>query len=226
LTSSFSGDGAFGLLFLASSALPTGSFAWSQGLEAAATAGLFSGPKDLENYLNDVLMGSLAYFDLPLLNRAFLAATRKDEAALLDYSLWILAGRETRELFQAEKDMGRALGRLIKSLGPPAFWGGEDLGYLAALALLAATFFPELKPQDLAKAFAYGFLENQLAAASRLSLVSQTEARRIILALKDTVFDAVQKALSLPLAAIGSQLINLAIFSSRHETQEARLFRS
>ncbi|MDR1872959.1 MAG: urease accessory protein UreF [Deltaproteobacteria bacterium] len=214
------------LLFLASPALPTGAFAWSNGLEALAAAKLVTNPRELTESLEVNLAGGLATFDLPLLRKAYAAAQREDEKELMAVNNWVLAGRETREFLLAERVMGRAVSRLIKSLGPPAFWGGGDLGYVAAYALLGTVINKNLEFNDLGRAYVYGFLENQLAAATRVTLLGQTDSRKIILALGPKVEAALARAARLEDGAIGSTLMGLAICGSNHETLATRLFRS
>jgi urease accessory protein len=185
-----------------------------------------TGPEDLAQYLKEALLGSLARFDLPLLYRCFEAARGQDESALISYGSWVLAGRETQELFQAEMEMGRALGRLIQSLGAPGFWSGTDLGYVATFALLASLTAPNLTLERLGLIYAHAFLENQLAAASRVTRLGQTAGRLIILSLGETVARAVKEARDIPNEEIGSRLWGLALLSSWHETMGSRLFRS
>jgi urease accessory protein len=184
------------------------------------------GPAELKTYLEDLLMGSLASFDLPLLYRSFAAAKREDGPALIAYGQWVLAGRETKELYQAEVEMGRALGRLIQSLGAPTFWAGTDLGYVASWGLLAAMVATNLTPRRLGRVYVHGFLENQLAAASRVVRLGQTAARQILLALASVAEEATRVAEGLKDDEIGARLLGLAIMSSWHETQNSRLFRS
>jgi urease accessory protein len=180
----------------------------------------------LRAYLADLLAGSLATFDLPLLYRAQAAARSQNGPKLLEISQLALAGRETRELWRAEVEMGRALTRLIEALGTPEFWAGAELGLVAAYALLATLVAPNVAARELGLAYAYSFLENQLAAASRLIPLGQTAARRILLSLGPELAQAAQAAESLRDEEIGSPLFGLAIYGSRHESQAARLFRS
>ncbi|MDR1085621.1 MAG: urease accessory protein UreF [Deltaproteobacteria bacterium] len=214
------------LHFLASSALPAGSFAWSQGLESAAEARAVTGPEDLLAYLADVVTGGLAVFDLPLLYRAHRAAAGRELTELRLINDLALAGRETYETYQAETEMGRALGRLIDSLGRPGFCRDEELGLLAAYALLASVLADGLEEADLGLAYAVSFLENQLAAASRLIPLGQTGARKIMISLSPVVSEAVTAAETLSDEEIGSKLFGLAILCSGHEYQFSRLFRS
>jgi urease accessory protein len=222
----FLGQRLNSLLFLASPSLPTGAFAWSSGLEAAAAYQTVTGSDDLTEHLEALLAGTLATFDLPLMRLAYAAVQKADEKGLRAVNLEVLAGRETKELLLGERAMGRAVGRLIKSLGPPPFWNQEDLGFIVSYALLGYVIDPHLTFKDLARAYVYGFLENQLAAASRVIPLGQTSGRKIILALNPKIDQALLTAETLPIDLIGSKLLGLAIFSSNHETLETRLFRS
>jgi urease accessory protein len=216
----------FGLHFLASSFLPSGTFAWSQGLEAAAAAGAVADGESLWAYLTDYVSGALCSFDLPLLLRFQEAVNDRDSQKLDYYNQMALAGRETQELYAAETEMGRALGRLIKSLGTPDFCPANDLGFLASYAVLASLVCHDLSFPELAGAFMYSFLENQLAAASRLIPLGQTQGRQIMLKLSGLTIKAVSLAETIGDDEIGTKLLGLTIFSCQHQRQFSRLFRS
>ena len=57
------------LLQLSSAALPVGAFAYSQGLEWAVEAGWIVDKATTKQWLNELLLGTFAYQDVPLLKR-------------------------------------------------------------------------------------------------------------------------------------------------------------
>ena len=57
---------------------------------------------------------------IPLLLRQYDALERDDEGALFSWNDWLLANRETAELYLEDSQQGGALLRLLKSLAVPA----------------------------------------------------------------------------------------------------------
>ena len=105
--------GLTALLYLAGQSLPVGGFAWSQGLAAAVERGHAGTAEGVRRWLWGVLRLGLARNDLPLLLRMHTAASSADADALARWNALMLAGRESRELWQEEIQMGRALRRIL-----------------------------------------------------------------------------------------------------------------
>ncbi|GAB7081837.1 urease accessory protein UreF [Megalodesulfovibrio paquesii] len=78
----------------------------------------------------------------------------------------------------------------------------------------------------VALAYAWSWLENQLAAAGKALPLGQTAAQRILIALSDPLYRTVEGAGNVPDDELGAALPGLALASSLHETQHSRLFRS
>ena len=103
------------LLQLASPALPVGGFSYSQGLEAAAEAGLVRDRASALNWIGDLLEYSLGRMEAPILLRS-IAAWRSDNfAAVKHWNDLFLAGRETAELRAETVQMGYLAGAAIES---------------------------------------------------------------------------------------------------------------
>jgi urease accessory protein len=109
--------GRLRLLQLTSPALPIGGFTYSQGLESAVEAGWVVDADALEDWLAGLIEDGLAHFDLPILLRLYRACAETDPAALGRWSQTLLAGRETRELRDEERNRARALTALLGDLG-------------------------------------------------------------------------------------------------------------
>ena len=101
------------LMHLVSPSLPTGAFAYSQGLEWAIEAGWIQNGDDLREWLTGLLHQSMEYVDIPLLKRMVEACKLQDEKALADWCSLLLACRETHELRMEEIDRGRAMVRFV-----------------------------------------------------------------------------------------------------------------
>ncbi|MBK1719874.1 urease accessory protein UreF [Thiocystis violacea] len=215
------------LLHLASPSLPTGAFAYSQGIEWAVERGWLRTAADLEAWLCDQLRTTQSSLDLPILARMHGAARQGDEAALADWTVRLLASRETQELRAEESNRGRALADLLVSLEVPGAAGRKPL-----LARAQATGFAYaaahwgIEPAPTLIGYAWGWLENLVLAAIKIIPLGQTQGHQTLSRLIEVVPEAVERALALEDDAIGASSPALAIASSRHETQYTRLFRS
>src|SRR5262245_59485579 len=97
------------LLQLSGSLRPIGAFAYSQGLEQAVERGWVTDEAAVGEWLLGVGGHALARLDLPLLLRAHAAWRRGALAEALGIVERVLANREARELWEQERDLGRAL---------------------------------------------------------------------------------------------------------------------
>src|SRR5258707_13120274 len=96
------------LLQLASSALPIGAFAYSQGLEYAVLAEWVLDEGSALDWIRGILEQSLARLDLPLLAR-LCAAWRADDAALaVPLSRLFLPCAESLELLLEDPHRGQS----------------------------------------------------------------------------------------------------------------------
>mgnify|MGYP000091277739 CR=1 FL=1 len=87
-------------------------------------------------------------------------------------------------------------------------------------------FSPFLSLTNHCPAFAWAWLENQLAVACKALPLGHTAGQRVIDQLRPALVDAVNQALSLDDDELGPVLPGLALASALHETQYSRLFRS
>jgi len=225
-----SSDGAaplLRLLQLVSPSLPIGGYTYSQGIEWAVESGWIRGLPDLESWLADLLLGTLARVDLPLLLRLQAAARAGDPAALRDWTDQLLASRETAELRSEELNRGRALADLLVALGLPgaADWRHQLARSQAASYAFAAAAW-RIAPEVAATGYAWSWLEGLVLAAVRIVPLGQTQGQQALLRLADEIPGALERAQSLDDDAIGASSPALAIASSRHEIQYTRLFRS
>ena len=107
------------LMHLVSPSLPTGAFAYSQGLEWAMEAGWIGDGQGLKEWLADLLAHSMVYVDIPILKRMVSACGAHNEIELALWCSRLLACRETRELRLEETDRGVAMTRLLQGLHVP-----------------------------------------------------------------------------------------------------------
>lgn len=149
---------------------------------------------------------------------------------LANADAWYLASRETAELRQETEQMGWSLASLCASLE----WG--DHAQRAALITLKPVSLPTVFafaanahgadiPATLT-AYAFNWIENQVAAALKAVPLGQLAGQRILFGLHDQIAAAATRAAMLPPEALSTFSPLLGILSARHESQYSRLFRS
>ena len=215
----------FRLLQLSSVSLPVGGFAFSQGMEYAIDAGWVKNYAQTKAWLEDQLEHSVAWVDLPLLRLAKDAAEHHDLVALMTLNDLALACRETKELRLNDTAMGEALARLLRSQGVDVpFAVAEPVSFVVLFAVAAAHW--NINTPDTLKGFVWAWLENQVAAATKLVPLGQTQAQTLLGELQPALCETINDSLAVDQDEVGAALPMLAIASARHETQYSRLFRS
>ncbi|WP_369063001.1 urease accessory protein UreF [Burkholderia gladioli] len=218
------------LLHLASPALPIGAFSYSQGFEAALDAELIRDADSARDWIASGLADVLALGELPLVAHQLERWRRHDTEALLEANAEFIASRESAELRRETEQMGWSLAQLCGSLE----WG--EAARRAALAAMRPIALPtayafaaaahDAAPDATLTAYAFGWVENQAAAALKAVPLGQLAGQKILVSLRGTIAAAVRRALATPPEAINTFAPLLGILSARHETQYSRLFRS
>ncbi|MCX2982270.1 urease accessory protein UreF [Halieaceae bacterium IMCC14734] len=211
------------LLQLSSVALPVGGYAFSQGLENAVEQGWLQDREATHDWLLDQLNYSLARVDLPLLLRLQRAQEERDISAVQYWNDYLLACRETAELRLTDTAMGEALVRLLNQLElpqPPL----QTPVFAAGFAIACDAW--SISPRAACHGYAWAWLENQVAAATKLVPLGQSAAQILLGQLSEQLPAAVDAAMVLEDRDIGASLPGLALASVWHETQYSRLFRS
>ena len=219
-------DGALlRLLQLSSAALPVGGYSFSQGLEYAIDDAWLSDQLAVKNWLSLQLSESLACVDLPLLYRQMSATKQQDMSAMVYWNDYALACRETAELRLTDTAMGRALIRLMEKLELPIVMPTlNEVSFVTAFALAAEHWGIEVRAAS--HGYCWSWLENQVAAATKLVPLGQTSAQQLLGELMEDIPQAVEHAAAVVDEHIGASLPALAMASASHETQYSRLFRS
>ena len=228
------------LLHLASPQLPVGGFSYSQGLEAAIAHGLVTDEASARTWIAQVLELGFARCEGPLWLLQWQAWQAHDMRALRAWNTWFLASRDSSEARAETLQMGWSLQRLLLAVE----WGGasfaptraalaalpdpeEGVAYPTAFACACAAI--EAAPAHALAAYAFAWLENQVAAAIKAVPLGQVAGQRILLALHPLLDRAVAEA-GARAAHSPPQLDTLApqwsVLQARHETQYSRLFRS
>jgi urease accessory protein len=215
------------LLQLASPALPVGAYSYSQGLEAAAEAGLIHDAATAARWVGDVLALSVLGMEAPILLRLVAAWETNDDGAVRRWNDELIASRETAELRAETLQMGYSLRRLLCELGvegAPRLEGFEELAYPAAFAFAVHAW--RIDAREALAAYLFSWIENQVLAAVKIVPLGQTEGQRMLLELAQRIAPAVESAAALGDEDLSNLAPGLALLSARHETQYSRIFRS
>jgi urease accessory protein len=217
------------LMQLSSASLPVGGYSFSQGLEYAIDSNWVSSKQHVQDWVCLIMHESLAKVDLPILFRLLNALENKNSQQFYYWNAAVLACRETDELLLTETAMGDALSRLLANLaiGMPVYPDDmvvEKISFIAGFAVAAHHW--SIYPDKTAIGYIWSWLENQVAAATKLVPLGQTEAQQLLINLGEETTKTIEIASQCEDLDIGSSLPGLVMASSWHETQYSRLFRS
>lgn len=224
------------LLQLCSVNMPVGAYTFSQGLETAVDQGWLTDDQETCDWLEQLLARSIALCDLPVLRRQLSALDAEDMSGYMYWNAFILACRETSEFRLTDTATGKALMRVLTNLDVDDFGKGieipertldgkkQDFSFVSAFALAAHHW--GIAEEDACLGYAWAWLENQIAAATKLVPLGQTQAQQLLQRLQPPIAEAVERSQRCEDFEIGSSMPALAIASSWHEHQYSRLFRS
>jgi len=218
------------LLQLCSANLPVGGFSFSQGLEYAVEMGWLVSAETTASWININLAESIAQTDLAILKRLFIALNNNDIAEFSTWNTHLVACRESHELLLADLAMGKALIRLIKQLDSidtmpyQVIMDIQEISFVSAFALCAYVF--KLDLMSAQSGYCWTYIDNQVAAATKLVPLGQTQAQNLLYELTKHTQEIIEKSNNIADEEIGTSLPHLAMASAWHETQYSRLFRS
>lgn len=161
------------LLHLADSALPTGSFAYSYGLESSLTFGLVNTETEFRAYLYSFLQQAVG-FELPFITSAATATGDDLPTLLTEYDAQLL----TPALYRASLTQGKNWLKLLTTFYPKA--GLAELGRALARQGLPLHFVPlfglslgrvSFALADIQATYLHLALRDQLSAAIRLGFI-------------------------------------------------------
>jgi len=214
------------LMQLVSPALPVGAYAYSQGLEYAVESAWLKPEGRLSDWISGLLKHSLGRLDLPVLLRCYQAWLSDDTSAVNYWNSFVAASRETKELLLEDEQMGGALQRLLQTLNVSGaeLHFDEPTSFVTQFALAGQRW--QIPIADLMQGLAWSWLENQVAAATKIVPLGQSQAQQLLVELMAQIPPVCEQAEKIEDDDIGIGLPALAMASSLHERQYSRLFRS
>jgi urease accessory protein len=207
--------------------MPIGAFAYSHGLEAAVELGFIDDAEGAANWIEGLLRHSLSTWEIPLLSRLYRGFRERDTDAILHWNERLWASRSSAELAEESRQLGVALARISSQLGiaeASAWWTDPKVTHEVVFALACARW--EISVEVGARAYAFGWCEMLVAAATKLVPLGTTDSQRILARLGSAIGPAADRGLSLADDDMTSFAPAHAIVSALHETQYTRLFRS
>ncbi len=215
------------LLRLISSQLPVGAFAYSRGLEFAASTGLVTARiESVSSWIFGTLEHSFAQLDGALFLRLVDALNSGATQEFLRFDNLLSASRESREFLLEDRRMAEALVELSGELH------GQRAGALACecktfpAAFALAVHNMEVPAETGLRGLMWSYCEAQVSAAIRLGLIGQVDGQRILMNAPQTIESCLRCAVEASDDDIGNVSFMQAIGSAMHETQYSRLFRS
>ena len=218
------------ILQLCSANLPVGGFSFSQGLEFAIEEQWIHDDQSTQQWISCNLLQGIAHTDLAIIKQLYGALIENDLALFSEHNQLLIACRESAELRLADVAMGKALVRLINQLDAvnsddfSEYLALKEISFVSAFALIA--YLCQLDLLEAQSGFCWTYIDNQVAAATKLVPLGQTQSQNMLFALSEQAESAISIANDLALEEIGASLPRLAMASAWHETQYTRLFRS
>jgi urease accessory protein len=171
------------LLHLCDSLFPIGGFGYSDGLEAATSAGVVETPADLQAWLDVCLDEVVGRMDGPAALRAWSAFERRQWPALCELDDEVTAMRPSSAPRRSSRAMGLRLVTTWNALYPDRRLAlvldlarRQRLGPTLPIAFGCACASAGVGMRDAGAAFAYTRLASTTSAALRLMRIGQTDA--------------------------------------------------
>jgi urease accessory protein len=196
-------------------------------LEFAISTGWVHDTSTASDWIQGLLKNSLINLDLPVLQKLYEAWQESDTDRVRYWNNFLSANRDAFELQEEDRQLGKALARLLVDLGleeAKPFLNPPHGGFLTLYVLAAVRW--NISLNDAAQGFLWMWAENKVLCAMKLIPLGQTDGQKILSAVIETISHVIMRGLDLPDEDIGYTTPGQGIASALHETQYTRLFRS
>ena len=204
--------------------LPVGGYSFSHGLESAVEQGWVRDFSSTQTWIRSLGERVLVNLELPVLQRLLEAFLAQDDDACRYWNDVSHASRESAELLLEEQAKGQALVRLFDAFGVENHWGSETHGFTSAFAQICCHW--QIDRDTAMQGYAWIWIELLVAAAVKSVPLGHSDGQRLLLNFTQLLPEFVAQAKGVADQDIGSSAPGLAMLSSAHETQHARVFRS
>ncbi len=213
------------LLAWLSPSFPTGSYAYSHGLEWAVEQGEVRDLVSLLDWIEVVLRHGSGWIDAILLRHAWRAEAAAALRELADLAAALAASRER---FEETVDQGASFARAVSvwAVLPPAIATPDDAAWPLPVVIGAAFRAAGIAEDQAAFGALHGFVANLVSAAVRLVPLGQTDGLRALAAMEPLIEQVGGLTRSATLDEVGGFAFGAELASFRHETQPTRLFRT
>ena len=215
------------LIRLTSPSLPIGGYSYSQGLEFAVSSGWVHDASTASDWIQGLLKHSLINLDLPVLIRLYESWQESNTEKVGYWNNFLSASRDTFELQEEDRQLGKALARLLVDLGldeAKLFLQAPHGCFLTLYSLAAVRW--KISLNNAANGFLWMWAENKVLCATKLIPLGQTDGQKILSTIIDTISQVIDQGFDLTDEDIGYTAPGQGIASALHETQYSRLFRS
>lgn len=218
------------LLQLSDSALPTGGFSHSFGMETFLERGLIDGEASFASWLSQFVSIQLTYSDGFALRLAY-EASSVDEIARVDRM--IAAAALPREVREAGTKMGARMLAIAGTVAPGARLAGyaADVGSGRCAGNPAVAFGVAGRQlgvplEELLASYLFTAVTSLTQNAIRAIPIGQDAGQRVLLGTHPKIMDAVHRIQALDADDFGITAPGLEIAQMRHERQRVRMFMS
>jgi urease accessory protein len=196
-----------------SPAFPTGSFAYSHGLEQAMVDGARNGTA-VAAWIAAVLEHGGGWSDAVLLALTLRGADAFEMADLAR----ALAG--SAERLTETLDQGRAFAATVSALGNPV----PALPLPVAVGMAARRL--DLPAPEIIAHYLHGFAGNLVSAATRFLPLGQAEAQGLLAGLHGGIAETAERAAEAGVDDLAISCLGADLAAMRHETLDVRIFRT
>lgn len=206
-----------------SPSFPTGTFAYSQGLESAVAEGLIRSRRDIEDWLCALLEHGSIWNDAVFCAEAWRLCRDRERLAELKELAAAVAG--SMERYEETTAQGAAF------LAAAVQWQDavpNDEADACPLPITLGSVAGRLSAplEQVVPAYMHAMVSNLVQAVLRLGLLGQREGVGIVAALEGKILEMADRVDKATLDDLGGAALIAEIMAMRHETMEPRIFRS